>query len=792
MNRIGLCVLVLLMVGKLGYGQTYLTKISGKVVDRNTGRPVEGAKLVLPALEIATLSDELGKYEIEDVPAGRYVLEVTHYEHEPKSYPDLLVVSGKQMVLNVELEYLTYNLETEGLYAIPNPKLSSMELFSHSISVEETKRVAAVFFDPARLAPTFPGVVQSDDQANHLIIRGNSPHGVLWRLEGAEIIAPNHTSNAGTATDRPTLTGGGVSMLSTQLLSNSEFSRGSFSAGYGNALSGVFDLGFRPGNKNKTEFTVQTGLLGIDLSAEGPLKKGGKASYLVNYRYSTVGLLSLLGVPLGDEDIRYQDLAFNFDLPTEKAGDFSFFGLLGNSRNEFSGQGVDSLATIDKERFDILFTGSSQIYGGNHKITLGDRMFLKSTVAWSSTNQFRDKAFILDSLATTSLSSEQDVLNYSLLSANSTLSTSTRGNGQLKAGLIFSYRDFEATSIFREPGVAEPYNFASQGRRTTWLGQAFLQWAVNLGSRLRMDAGLHTLYYRMSDSWSVEPRLAFNYFLNAKMRLKAAAGIHSQLQYPGTYLSGREEVSQGLFVDWNTYLGFSKARHYGLSYVWLPKPTFSVNLDAYFQDLYNIPVYQDTQRLYSVLNLWDGYVQDRLMNTGKGRNYGVEGSLERKLSANWYTLWSGTVFRSEYLDKDGNWAPSRYDSRYATSLTAGWERGRENKKGRLKTFGVNLRGVYRGGMRAQPIDLDASRLAKRTVFDQTNGFSEELPDYFRLDMRFILRVDKPKFTGTLGIDLQNMLNTQNVSYYYYDFLSDQQETRTQLGIIPNLSYRMEF
>ncbi len=125
-------------------------------------------------------------------------------------------------------------------------------------------------------------------------------------------------------------------------------------------------------------------------------------------------------------------------------------------------------------------------------------------------------------------------------------------------------------------------------------------------------------------------------------------------------------------------------------------------------------------------------------------------------------------------------------------MSGGWERSRENQKGRLKTWGLNIRTVLRGGMRMQPIDLVASQLAKRTVFDQTQGFSEQLPAYFRVDFRLVYRIDKPNYTGTLGFDLQNMLNTKNIAYRYYDFVLDQVENRYQLGIIPNLSYRMEF
>ena len=144
---------------------------------------------------------------------------------------------------------------------------------ARSFSVEETRRYAASVADPARMVMNFPGVTNSGDD-NSIVVRGNSPKGVLWRLEGIEIPNPNHFSALGSS-------GGSISMLNANVLGNSDFYTGAFVPEIGNALSGAFDLNFRNGNTERYEHTVQVGVLGVELATEGPFKKGGKASYLV-------------------------------------------------------------------------------------------------------------------------------------------------------------------------------------------------------------------------------------------------------------------------------------------------------------------------------------------------------------------------------------------------------------------------------------------------------------------------------------------------------------------------------
>ena len=114
-----------------------------------------------------------------------------------------------------------------------------------------------------------------------------------------------------------------VNLISSQLLSNSDFFTSAFPAEYGNALAGVFDIKLRTGNNENREYAFQAGLLGIDFAAEGPFIKGKEASFLFNYRYSTFGLMVDMSLLPTEQIPRYQDLSFKINLPTKKAGLFS-------------------------------------------------------------------------------------------------------------------------------------------------------------------------------------------------------------------------------------------------------------------------------------------------------------------------------------------------------------------------------------------------------------------------------------------------------------------------------------
>ncbi len=314
-----------------GIAQPKLTQnIKGTVTDADSKRPIADASIRLQGISTGATSDSLGNFLLHEVPLGRQTVLVSRVGYEDRVFAEILISSGKETELNISLVEKISQLNEVVVKGQKKPGKALNEFASassRSFSVEDTRRYPASAFDPARMAMNFPGVSANGDGGNEIIVRGNSPKGVLWRLEGIEIPNPNHFSQLGNA-------GGAISMLSSSTLGTSDFFTGAFPAEYGNASAGVFDLNLRNGNTRKREYAFMIGALGIEAAAEGYFKKGGQSSYLVNYRYSTLGLLNKVVDITGSYLPEYQDLSFKFNFPTQKAGTFTLFGLGGSNLSQ--------------------------------------------------------------------------------------------------------------------------------------------------------------------------------------------------------------------------------------------------------------------------------------------------------------------------------------------------------------------------------------------------------------------------------------------------------------------------
>lgn len=233
-----------------------------------------------------------GTFRFENVPVGRIDLEVSYIGYEDKNIPNILVSSGKEVILELEMRESVLKMDVVVITASQKKGevLNEMAaISSRSFSVEETKRYAGSFQDPSRMVSAFAGVSSNPDGNNDIVVRGNSPKGILWRLDGIEIPNPNHFANEGA-------TGGPINALNSELLSNSDFQTGAFAPEYGNVLSGVFDIHMRSGNNEKREYSVGAGVLGTDITLEGPFSKKYSGSYLANYRYSSLAMLDDAGL----------------------------------------------------------------------------------------------------------------------------------------------------------------------------------------------------------------------------------------------------------------------------------------------------------------------------------------------------------------------------------------------------------------------------------------------------------------------------------------------------------------
>ena len=492
----------------------------------------------------------------------------------------------------------------------------------------------------------------------------------------------------------------------------------------------------------------------------------------------------------GGERIAFQDLSFNLSFPTKGAGEFTVFGVGGTGSNIFEAL-RDSLQWEEQEdRFDVTFTNDMAAVGLTHTLPLGKQALLKSVIATSSLNSERFSNRVSSAYETIRIA--EDNYRETRVSATTSFTRKLTGNHALQGGFYFDNLYYQLSSLEGDSG--ENLRLLIRGEGSGQLLRPYLDGKFALAPRLRLNAGLHFSYFTLNGSRSLEPRLSLRWHMSEStihpQHLTFSYGLHSQMQLPGTYFYS-EAQADGSTINPNRDLGFTKSSQYTVGYDYALGEQLKLHTEVYYQHLFNVPVAQSSSSTFSALNLLEGFVRERLINEGTGRNYGLEATIEKELSDSYYFLVSGSLYESKYTGADKIERDTRYNGNYALSLTGGKEIS-WNKKGKRRVIGINVRSAYIGGLRTTPIDEEQSRITQSTAFVGDQMFSQKLPDYVKVDLRLSLRRDAPRYSSVWSLDLQNATNRQNVAYQYYDTVQGEVLTKYQLGLIPVLTYRIEF
>jgi hypothetical protein len=746
--------------------QELVANIKGLVADQVTQARLEGVLVILTDMDgkaLTTVTNSDGRFDFGVTP-GRYVCEVSVLGYGG-GRQEVLAISGRTTAVSFSLTEMT--TELEGVTVTARVPDADEEIV---LPIEKVLRMPANFFDPVRMLSSYPNVVAANDQANNIIVKGSSPSGLLWRLNGMDIVNPNHLANAGTINDKPTANGGGVNILSAQMLDKTSFYSGHIPARYGNFTSGVLDMNLREGSTRRNEFTAQASVLGLDFSAEGPLGKSGGASYLANYRYSTVGLLSAFGVNFGGEAITFQDLSFHLRSKVGATGSISFFGLGGLSSNKFR-------ATLppewerDKDRFDIFYKSNMGALGTRYEQRLGS-FNLSAGATISSTEQSRESSSYVTPQYPLQESSYAS--NRTLISSFASLAGSVSDAVTFDAGVMVNFTHDILFSEERLPD--QPMLTLADNNADFVLLQPYAQVRARV-DKFSAELGGRYLAATLEDAQSLDYRVELNYDLTSTMSLGLSGGQVSQLPQPGVYL-----------IDGNNDLGFMHKQFAEFAHVY-QRNKWKFTSTAYYHYFTDVPI--DPLENFSVLNMMDGVAFANLTPSGTGVNKGVSLQAERSFLSSFYVLAGASYYNSTFSLVEGVNNPTRFNGRYSLLTTAGYERSKDVTDAR-KAFGVHGRFMWLGGLRENPVDVDNSRAAGVTVYDSTQPYATSLKDYYRVDLRLSWRKDKGRYTRTVAVDIQNLAGLKNEAYHYFDILQDQVVTQYQVGIIPVIVYRIDF
>ena len=777
--RILLSVVTFILVITTVHAQQIQQTVRGTIVDQDSQMPLIGATVVVVGSTplIGTTTDLEGRFRISGVPVGRVTLKISFIGYEDRTIPNLLIGSAKEEIIDVALAESVSKLEEIIVNgnAVKGEVLNEMAISSaHTFSVEETSRYAGSFDDPARMVVAFAGVNGDAEGNNDIIVRGNSSKGILWRLEGIAIPNPNHFSAEGS-------TGGPINALSSKMLSNSDFFTGAFAPEYGDATSGVFDMKLKRGNNERREYTAGISTLGLDMTAEGPFKEGGRGSYIANYRYSALDLLDKAGIVDFGGVPRYQDLSFKIQLPVNNKHNFALFGL----------GGLSSIDTEEKED-DILtgkFNGKNKlgVLGLSHTWQMNEDMYLKSSLAATgSDNSFR---FVVPNDADEFDERERGNIGKSSLIAATTFNYKINTRHKIETGLIFTRLNFNMNTYDWDAEQNELVNELSEKGHSSTL-QAFTTWKYRISESLTMISGLHYLQFALNNNYSIEPRFAMKWAMTERQSFNIGIGLHSKLEGVSTYLAKRY-ADDGTFIQPNKDLEISKAAHFVIGYDNQFAPNTNFKIETYYQHLYDVPIENSTESSFSLLNQTEGYTTRNLVNEGTGKNYGIELTLERYLHNGFYYMSTVSLFRSLYTARDGVERKSAFDNNYVANLIGGKE-FRVGNTTKHKVLFINAKLAVIGGKRYSPINLEESINAGTEIIDELHPFSRKGDDIFRTDFSIGLRRNRKRTTTELKLDIQNALNNQTVVGEYYSDETKSVHQSTQLGLLPTISYKISF
>ncbi|MBN1116893.1 MAG: carboxypeptidase-like regulatory domain-containing protein [Bacteroidales bacterium] len=776
---------VIVITPKIQEQKLLVQVIRGRVLDSETELPLPFASVVITTTnpQIGTTADEEGYFRIENVPIGRHNIQVSFVGYESQLLPELMVTTGKELVLNVKLKETISELKEIQIKAFTKkdkPLNSMSTLSARTFSVEEARRYAGGFDDPGRLAASFAGITTDNSRDNTIIIRGNAPKGLQWRLEGVEVSNPNHFANLGT------FGGGGISALSALVLGISDFFTGAFPAEYGNAMSGVFDIKIRNGNNENYEHAFQLGTMGVDLSSEGPLSKQSKASYLFNYRYSTFGLMK----EVFPEDLKdflpvYQDLCFKINVPTKKAGVFSLWGLALTDISTFPAASDTADWEIYIDRIDNDVSQSMGVIGLNHRYILGDKTWINTSLAASGDlMDYVDR--ILDYNLQFNDYNTSKILTYKY-TFTSVLNHKFSARHSNRSGFIIDNMNYDLDLKYA-PVIGQ--GLISLADQNDALNKAhfFTQSKYNLGPNILLNAGIHSLFFDLNNEFVVEPRIGLSYDLNNSRSVSIAYGKHSRIEPITLYFT---KVTNGnIITKPNKNLKVSKAHHFVVAFDQSINQNLRLKIEPYLQLLYDVPVIPDSN--YSVINLeteWY-YFDKELINTGTGRNYGIDLTLERFLKNGYYYLFTASFFDSKYKGDDGVEYNTRFNTHYVINLLYGkeWVTGVDKNK----ILGINAKLNFFGGRRFTPVNHELSVIEQEVVYFYSQLYKEKEKDKLHINLTINYRINKEKHANIWSFQMGNILLTKENFGYYFNYKKQKVEAWELAIPTPFLSYKIEF
>ena len=642
-----------------------------------------------------------------------------------------------------------------------------------SISRHEFRTMSASFDDPSRLLTKYAGFANSNDQSNDIVYEGLAPHMTKWSLFGAEILNPNHLSNAGTLADTPSRSSGGVNAFSGQVLGDFSY-LGHPNPSSFNALAGMANMSLRSPYKNKTR--VQLSLIGLEAGIDQALNKSMTHWLQGNYRYSTIGLLSQLGVDLGDEDIRYQDINLNYTFRPSK--DFKLVAYANYGKSSNQKDTVDQFGEIilRKDYFEVDYL-SNNFIGGLHTDFRFNSFDVKSTINYSK----RDDSYLANKTKTGDASMlfaphYTENLKEDLISLNTSIE---KNNTHQTYGIGSIYLwNFYNVNVNPED-LYHPYIYNVSHKYNYQSFVPYLFYTQNLFSKISIGTNLKAQYTNRLNTWNEERFGDWMFLPSAHLSIQTSNKSNLRFEYSkSTQVASPQILASRQSSDFLPIQPeASTAQHYSINFKYKAKQ--QIGLKLYYHQLDDLIVL-DRSILASGLNGTSPLLGERTTEGNNAHVFGV--SLSEK------TNLFGHQFRGNINLFDGSQELNKVEhklNRYEYNFMASISISRTIELNQKRSLGYHISYITRGGQYEPEIDV------LKPLGHDSDYLSVRLKPYHRVDLRIYLDTKKSKYKHRLSLDIQNVLNRKNDGFQAINYADYSTIIRKQLGIIPVLSWSVE-
>lgn len=740
-------------------GQENSGSIMGKVVDATTKKPIPGVNIFLLGTNFGAATTEDGNYSIKNIPVGNYQIRASAIGFDAITKTDVVVNSARPAMIDFQLKESFIELEnvvvTSDFFQNNPTEVNSVRNFSY----EEIRRAPGGFEDVVRALSILPGVAQADAGRNDLVVRGGAPSENLFLVDGFPVSNINHFGTQGAS-------GGPLSYVNLDFVRETSFSTGGFSALYGDKLSSVLTIDLREGRKDKLGGKATISATQFGLNAEGPISE--KASFLFSARRSYLDFI-FKAAGFGFVPEYYDVLTkFNYNFDTRNSLSFLLVGAFDNVRffNDTEDQRYNNSRALASDQIQYLtgFSFRHLFDKGFYTISLS-----RNFVDYETTQ--RDS--LLNPIFMNVSKEKENTLRGDII-----YKLSSKSEFNIGASIKFIQFNADVKLPFFRTTFGETLNITSlTDKANFWKSDLYLQYSGFYFSRLRLNFGIRADYFNeITDNLSISPRLSLAYMLTDKATLNFSTGIyHQSPSYIWLIADSKNKDLKQIKV--NQYIS-------GIDY--RLRTDINVRLEGFYKDYSNYAT--SISRPYLVLaNTGAGYVGaddnyssfglEQLSSDGSGYARGIELSLQKKSSdIPHYGVLSLTYSESFFTALDGIKRPGSYDQKWIFNVSAGYifnERWEASMKFRFAT-----------GKPYTPFNFDGSQTV--ALYN-----SDRLPDLHSLDIRIDRRWNFSDWALITYIDIQNIYNRNNISFYRWDARTQSVDKTSNIGILPSIGVSLE-